>query len=98
MLQSLKKPLTVAVLAVTVALSGTAVAFAETVYYKGTAVSWDHGRTWGVWSYSDVNSKYYEHASTANTTFSGWKAAGVNAHAEQFIGTATATAYWDCRG
>ncbi|MCR3758699.1 hypothetical protein [Clostridium felsineum] len=75
-------------------------AMAETVYYKNDRskpISWDHGRTLGVFSYSDVNTHYYTHISTANTTSSGWKSPGVQAHAEQFVGTGTATAYWDCK-
>lgn len=76
---------------------GTA-AEAVTVYYKGSAVSWDYGRSWGVNSYSNVQSGVYDHSATANTTFSGWKRPGVLASAVQFVGTGKATAYWNCRG
>lgn len=76
---------------------GTA-ADAVTVYYKGTAVSWDHGRSWGVNSYSNVQSGVYEHSATANSTFSGWKRPGVLASASQYVGLGAATAYWNCRG
>ncbi|MBZ9637414.1 hypothetical protein [Clostridium sp. FP1] len=75
-------------------------AMAETVYYNNDTVnviSWDHGRTLGVYSYSDVQTGKYTHSSTANTTSSGWKEPGVRAHAKQFIGTDTATAYWNCK-
>lgn len=47
-----------------------------TVYYRGSAVSWDYGRTMAVFSYSDVQSSVYEHSATANTTSSGWKKPG----------------------
>ncbi len=70
---------------------------ASTVYYKGSAVSWDYGRTLAVYSYSDVQTTVYEHSATANTTSSGWKNPGVKAHAQQYVGTKTATAYWNCR-
>lgn len=70
---------------------------AMTVYYNGTPVSWDYGRKAGVISYSTVMSSVYEHSATANTTFSGWQKPGVEAHAEQFVGTGQATAYWNCR-
>ncbi|AGH42074.1 hypothetical protein D805_1807 [Bifidobacterium thermophilum RBL67] len=51
-----------------------------------------------MYSYSNVQSHYYDHSSTANTTWSGWKKAGTSANARQFVGTHPATAYWDCRG
>ncbi|MDY6051222.1 MAG: hypothetical protein SPI83_02260 [Rothia sp. (in: high G+C Gram-positive bacteria)] len=76
---------------------GTA-AEAATVYYKGSAVSWDYGRSYGVNSYSSVQSGAYEHSATANTTFSGWKRPGVQATAVQYVGWNLATAYWNCRG
>ena len=88
----------IAAVAVTIGILGAGTAVAETVYYKDTAVSWDHGRTWGGWSYSHVNSGYYEHRATANTTTSGWEKPSVVAKASQFVGFSTATAYWDCRG
>ena len=92
-----KRPLAAALLTLTLAVGGAGIAYAETVYYKGVAVNWDHGRTWKFWSYSDVNTKDFEHSATANSTTSGWKRPGVRAYAEQYVGTATATAYWDCR-
>lgn len=85
-------------LALTATLGIGTAAEAVTVYYKGSAVSWDHGRRLGVYSYSDVQSGQYEHSATANTTFSGWKKPGVMASATQFVGTGQATAYWNCRG
>ncbi|WP_218958196.1 hypothetical protein [Actinomyces trachealis] len=97
MLDKMKKPLASAMLALTLIAGGAGVAHAETVYYKGYAVNWDHGRAWGVWSYSDVNTKHFVHSATANSTTSGWKKPGVRAYAEQFVGSGTATAYWDCR-
>ncbi|MGV9188424.1 hypothetical protein ACTOVN_01045 [Arcanobacterium canis] len=80
-------------------VGGVGAAYAHTVYDKGTAAYWDHGRTWGAWSYSDANSGRYEHRATANSTSSGWKAKNVRAHATHWVGvTGMAHAYWDCRG
>lgn len=72
-------------------------AMAETVYYNDDPISWDHGRTMGVYSYSDVQTSRYTHLAVANTTSTGWKDPGDRAHAEQFVGLATATAFWDCK-
>ncbi|ROR83600.1 hypothetical protein SAMN06295974_1671 [Plantibacter flavus] len=94
----IKKALTVTLLSAALLAGGAGIAHAETVYYKGSAISWDHGRSWGVTSYSSVQSGAYEHSATANTTFSGWKAPGVLASAEQWVGTGSATAYWNARG
>ena len=58
-------------LAITLGTCGIGVANAETVFYKGYAVNWDHGRAYGIWSYSDVQSHRFEHSSTANSTWSG---------------------------
>lgn len=74
-----------------------AMAAAETVYYKGEAVYWDHGRKLGVFSYSEVQTSVFEHSATANSTTSGWKDPGVKAYAQHFVGTGTAVAYWNCR-
>jgi hypothetical protein len=97
-MRTVKKITTAALIAVGLVVGGAGAAQAATVYYKGSAVSWDHGRSWGVTSYSDVQSSVYEHHATANTTASGWKKPGVVAKASQFVGTGTATAYWNCRG
>lgn len=91
-----KKMLTLAMV-LSLSLVGAIPAMAATVYYNGSAVSWDYGRKLGVYSYSDVQSTVYEHSATANTTSSGWKNPGVKAHAQQFVGFKTATAYWNCR-
>lgn len=64
---------------------------------KGVKISWDHGRKHGVYSYSTVQTGKFEHSATANSTFSGWKKPGVVADAQQFVGTGTASAYWNCR-
>lgn len=72
-------------------------AMAATVYYNGDAISWDYGRKLAVYSYSDVQTGKYEHSATANSTFSGWKLPGTLAHAQEFVGTGAATAYWNCR-
>ena len=75
-----------------------AIVNAETVYFKGTPINWDHGRKYLVYSYSDVYTRYYDHAATANSTFSGWvKAHGGKAYAQQFVGKGSARAYWDAR-
>ncbi|MGV9183658.1 hypothetical protein [Arcanobacterium canis] len=79
-------------------VGGVGAAYAQTVYYKGTAVYWDHGRTWGAWSYSDVNSGRYEHRATANSKTTRWMPKGTRAYATDWVGTGTAHAYWDCRG
>lgn len=47
MLDKMKRPLAAALLTLTLAVGGAGIAYAETVYYKGVAVNWDHGRTWG---------------------------------------------------
>lgn len=74
---------------------------AETVYFsKGGhdyALSWEYGRSWGVISYSKVNSSELEHHATANTTGSGWQAPGVLASAQQWVGSGAAFAYWNAR-
>lgn len=75
----------------------TAYAAAKTVYYKGTAVYWEYGRRWLVYSYSKVQSTVYEHSATANSTSSGWKDPGVLAEASEYVGGGTARAYWNCR-
>ncbi len=72
-------------------------AAAETVYYKGTRLSWDHGRDSVVNSYSKLQSSVYEHATTANTKFSGWKSKGQLAEAKQYVGISRAYAYWNAR-
>ena len=72
--------------------------FAETVYYNGDAVSWDHGVNLVRVCYSKVMSGKYEHSATANETFSGWIEPGVLAEATQFVGLGHAYAYWNCRG
>lgn len=77
---------------------GSSVASAATVYYKGSAVYWDYGRTAAVFSYSNVQSTVYEHTATANGVSSGWQDPGVMASATAFIGGGTAQCYWNCRG
>lgn len=93
----MKKRALTLVAALSLMVTSAVPAMAATVYYKGTAVSWDHGRKLAVCSYSDVQSTVYEHSATANTTSSGWKKASVKAHAQQFVGAKQATAYWNCR-
>ncbi len=93
----MKRKVLALVATLTVLATSAVPTMAATVYYNGSAVSWDYGRTLGVFSYSDVQTSLYEHSATANTTFSGWKKPGVKAHAQQFVGTKKATAYWNCR-
>lgn len=75
----------------------TVYAASETVYYKGTAVYWEYGRKWLVYSYSKVQSSVYEHSATANSTSSGWKDPGIVAEASEYVGKGRARAYWNCR-
>lgn len=94
-----KKTVIGMILGVLIIISGPAVALAETVYYNGTPVNWDHGRKNFVTSYSEVQSHVYDHAATANNTFSGWVGRDDGAaYAEQTVGIFPAVAYWDCRG
>lgn len=93
----MKKRVLTLVVALSLMITSAVPAMAATVYYRGSAVSWDYGRTMAVFSYSDVQSSVYEHSATANTTSSGWKKPSVKAHAQQFVGTNKATAYWNCR-
>ena len=67
------------------------------IYKEGYPVYWEYGRSWGVFSYSEVQTHRFEHSATVNSDFSGWKRPGVLARASKFIGTGTARAYWDCR-
>lgn len=85
---------------ITTSLIGAAPAVfaaSKTVYYGDYALHWDYGRSWGVNSYSKVQSSSLDHLATANTTSSGWKAPEVLASASQFVGTGSAYAYWDAR-
>ena len=97
MKKSIKKIITTSLLALTLAGAGGSIVSAATVWYKGTAVYWNYGRFAGLWSYSNVQSGVYEHASSANGGFSGWKSPGEEAHASKYIGTGTAECYWNCR-
>ncbi|MEB3025122.1 MULTISPECIES: hypothetical protein [unclassified Parvimonas] len=97
--RSLKKKI-FAILATGVILGAmpiTAYAATKTVYYKGSAVYWQYGRKWAVYSYSKVQSSEYEHSATANSTSSGWQDPGILAEASEFVGAGTARAYWNCR-
>ena len=86
-----------AALLIMASVPGIVHATSKTVYYKGSRVYWDYGRTWGVYSYSEVQTHRFDHSATANATFSGWKRPGVLARASQYVGFGTARAYWDCR-
>ena len=79
MKKSIKKIITTSLLALTLAGAGGSIVSAATVWYEGTAVYWDYGRTAGLWSYSNVQSSVYEHSTTANGAFSGWQPPGVEA-------------------
>ncbi len=94
----MKKRLLSVGLAFILAISLAIPVFAETVYYNGNAIHWDHGVTpWRI-CYSKVMSGEYEHSTAANETFSGWQYPGVLAEAKQFVGFGRAYAYWNCRG
>lgn len=93
----MKKKILTGLTALSLCVMSAIPAMAATVYYKGDAVNWDHGRKMGVISYSDVQTNKYDHSATANSTCSGWKSPGVRAYAQQFVGTGTASAYWNCR-
>lgn len=97
MKKSIKKIITTSLLTLTLAGAGGSIVSATTVWYKGTAVYWDYGRTAGLWSYSNLQSGVYEHSASANGTFSGWQSPGVEARVSKFIGTGTAECYWNCR-
>jgi hypothetical protein len=97
-MHKVKRSVADTLLAAAFVMGSSGLAQAATVYYKGSAVAWNYGRSWAVYSQSDVQSNSYEHHSTANTTPSGWKKPGVLASAMQWVGTGAATAYWSCRG
>lgn len=66
------------VLAISCSMAATLPAIkvlADTVYYKGTRVSWNYGRFRPLldWSFSEVQSHVYEHCATANGEWSRWK-------------------------
>ena len=84
MKKRIKKIISTSLLALTLAGAGGSIASAATVYYKGSAVYWNYGRTVGLWSYS-------------NGGFSGWKRPGIEARASRYIGSGTAQCYWNCR-
>jgi hypothetical protein len=95
---NMKKRILTGLTAFSLCLMSAIPAMASTVYYKGEAVNWEHGRLLGVYSYSAVQTNSFDHLATANSTTSGWKSPGDVAKAKEFIGaTKTATAYWDCR-
>jgi hypothetical protein len=97
MTKRIKNLFMVLVVVLTFGAAIPALATSTTVYYNGTPVAWEYGRSILVNSYSKVQSSEYEHLATANTTSSGWQKKTVLASAEQFVGTGTATAYWNCR-
>ncbi|MGM9905315.1 hypothetical protein [Lactobacillus sp.] len=70
---------------------------AQTVHYKNTAVYWNHGRTAGLWGWSEVQSHVYTHSTTVNGEWSGWKKRGTLASVNKYIGKNTLEAYWDCK-
>lgn len=93
----MKKQVLAMVATVATLASFSLTAMAKTVYYNGDAVYWNYGRSWVIWSFSEVQTSVYEHTATANSVSSGWKAPCVKAYAEDCIGTATAYCYWNCR-
>jgi len=93
----LKKTTLTALALLSLSAAAPAVSEAATVYYQGTPVYWNYGRTLKVFSFSTVQSNSFEHLATANHTSSNWQAPGVVAHAQQWVGKTQATAYWNCR-
>lgn len=96
-MKKVSRTLATIVLAVSMVLIPFGVAFAETVYYKGSPVNWDHGRFMWAWSYSKVQTSKFTHSATANGVFSGWKKPGDLASATAYVGKSRATAYWNCK-
>lgn len=96
-MKKISHTLSAVILAVSMALVPCGMALAETVYYKGSAVNWEHGRWLIVYSYSHVQTSKFTHSATANDVFSGWKKPGELANATAFVGNGRATAYWDCK-
>ncbi|MBR5950105.1 MAG: hypothetical protein IKZ87_01580 [Actinomycetaceae bacterium] len=95
----MKKAVAAVTAAVMMTFAVPGIANAATVYYKGTAVYWGHGRTIsGLYGYSEVQSSVYQHHATVNGKASGWKNPSTLARAEKYIGKATVGAYWNCRG
>ena len=95
-----KRSIALLVTVLTLAASSLGVA-AKTVKYNGQSVYWNYGRTgdWLDYSFSEVQTSLFEHTATANSVSSGWKAPGVRAYAECYIGWfTTAECYWNCRG
>lgn len=70
---------------------------AKTVYYKGSAVEWDYGRTAGLWGWSHVQSGTYTHGTTVNGKWSGWQSPGIMASVSKFIGNEKLQVYWSCK-
>lgn len=93
-----KRTIIIAILCCLMCAGAPAIALADTVYYKGSAVYWNYGRNAGVFGFSDCNSAHYEHHSSCNGYTSGWKNPDVLSQAWGFIGTDTLEAYWSCRG
>lgn len=93
-----KRTIIIAILCCLMCAGTPAIALADTVYYKGSAVYWNYGRNAGVFGFSDCNSAHYEHHSSCNGYTSGWKDPDVLSQAWGFIGADTLEAYWSCRG
>ncbi|MBP3223420.1 MAG: hypothetical protein J6M18_05800 [Actinomycetaceae bacterium] len=90
---------TLALLMCSLAFPAAADAASKTVYYKGTAVYWQYGRTLSqIYGYSEVASGRFAHRATVNGLSSSWVPAGKkNARAEKRVGFSTVRAQWDCK-
>ena len=88
-----KKSIVIVLLCRLMRVSAPAIALADAVYYKGSAVFWNYGRNAGVLGFSDRNSSACERHSSCNGYVSGWKEPGTLAQAWGFIGTVALEAY-----
>lgn len=94
----MKKAVAAVTAALMMAFAVPGVANAATVYYKGSAVYWNYGRTIsGLYGYSEVQSSVYPHSATVNGVVVKKPKAQL-ARAEKYVGTGTVHAYWNCWG
>ncbi|MBP3222736.1 MAG: hypothetical protein J6M18_02260 [Actinomycetaceae bacterium] len=75
------------------------IANAQTVYYKGAAVQWDHGRYLKLGkAYSHVYSSVYSHSATVNGNYASAKKQQWAKASKYVAPWSTAHAYWNCWG
>lgn len=95
----MKKFLTAGLVGLTllgVGVSTVSVISADTVYYRGTKVSFRTGRYAGVYFWSSVQTSLWTHSTTLNGSFSGRKAPGIEASVNKYVGGGGVEAYWNC--